>query len=73
MDVSYCDNHFTVYVNQAIMLYILNLYSDICPLFLNKTGKNKLWYKQTMQHYSLLKRNKLQSHERHKGTLKAYY
>ena len=24
------------------MLYALNLYSDICQLFLNKMGKNKL-------------------------------
>ena len=32
--------HFTIYVNQIIMLYALNLYSDVCQLFLNKTGKN---------------------------------
>ena len=32
-------NHFTVYVNQVITSYALNLYSDICQLFLNKTGK----------------------------------
>ena len=40
MDVSltYCNNHFTIYVNQTIMLYTLNLYSDVCQLFLNKTG-----------------------------------
>ena len=31
--------HFTVYVNQVITSYALNLYSDICQLFLNKTGK----------------------------------
>ena len=31
-------NHFTIYVSQAIMLYTLNLYNDICQLFLNKTG-----------------------------------
>ena len=29
-----------IYVNQIIMLYTLNLYSDICQLFLNKTEKN---------------------------------
>ena len=42
MDVSqtYGGNHFTVYVNQTIMLYTLNLYSDACQLFLNKTGKS---------------------------------
>ena len=26
-------------VNQTIMLCALNLYSDVCQLFLNKTGK----------------------------------
>lgn len=31
-------NHFVIFVNQAIMLYALNLYSDVCQLFLNKTG-----------------------------------
>ena len=31
-------NHFTVYVSQVITSYALNLYSDRCQLFLNKTG-----------------------------------
>ena len=45
MDVSwtYCGNHFTIYVNQIIMLYVYNLYSDVCQLFLNKAGKIKVW------------------------------
>ena len=40
-DVSwtYCDNHFTIYVNQTIVLYTLKLYSDLSWLFLSKTGK----------------------------------
>ena len=39
---TYRDNHFTIYVNQAIMVYILNVYSDVYQLFLSKTGvKNK--------------------------------
>lgn len=40
MDVNwtYCDNHFTMYVNQTLKLYALNLYSDVCQLFFNKTG-----------------------------------
>ena len=40
MDVSwtYYGNHFTIYVNQTIMLYAFNLYSDVCQLFFNKTG-----------------------------------
>ena len=28
-----------MYVNQAIMLYTLNLYSAVCQLYLNKTGR----------------------------------
>lgn len=36
-----CGNHFTIYINQT-MLYILNLNSDVCHLFINKTwGKTK--------------------------------
>ena len=31
-------NYFTVYVSQTIILYILNLYSEVCQLYLNKTG-----------------------------------
>lgn len=31
--------YFTTHVNQTIMVYALNLFSDICLLFLNKTGQ----------------------------------
>ena len=43
MDVSctYCHKHFTIYVNQTIMVYALNSYSIVCQLFLNKTGDKK--------------------------------
>lgn len=43
IDVSwtYLGNHFTIYVKQLIILYALNLYSDVCQLFLTKTGENK--------------------------------
>ena len=45
MNVSwtYCDNHFTIYMNQTFMLYALNIDNDVCQLFLNKTrgGNNK--------------------------------
>ena len=34
------DSHFKIYVNQTIILYNLNLHSDICQLFLNKTENN---------------------------------
>ena len=33
-----------MYVNQAIMLYALNLYIDVCQLFLNKAGKKTCWW-----------------------------
>ena len=41
MDVHqiYCGNHFMMCVSQIIILYILNLYSVICQLYLNKTGR----------------------------------
>ena len=43
MDVqwTHCDNHFMMYTNQIIMLYTLNLYSDVCQLYLTKTGRRK--------------------------------
>ena len=41
LNKTYCDNHFTIYINQTTMLHILNLYSGICQLFLNKTKKKK--------------------------------
>ena len=28
-------------VNQIIMLYVLNLHSDVCQLYLNKIGRLK--------------------------------
>ena len=42
MDViwTYCGTYFIIYLSQTIMLYTLDLYSDIISLFLNKTGKN---------------------------------
>ena len=30
-----------IHVSQVIMLYILNIYSGICQLYLNKTRKRK--------------------------------
>ena len=33
-----CGKYFITYVNQTIRLHALNLYSDVCQLFLNKTG-----------------------------------
>ena len=35
---TYCGNTIPTHVNQTIMLYTLNLYSDVCQLHLNKTG-----------------------------------
>ena len=36
-----CDNHFVRYVSQIIMMYTLNLHSDVCQLHLSKTGIKK--------------------------------
>ena len=43
MDVTliYCGNYFTIYVNQTLMLYSLNL-EIVCQLFFSKTGKKIL-------------------------------
>ena len=40
MDVHsiYCGHHLTMYVSQILMLYT-NLYSAVCQLYLNKTGR----------------------------------
>lgn len=40
MDSNYMHHgdHFMIYVTQTFMPYTLNVYSDVCPLFLNKTG-----------------------------------
>lgn len=38
-----CRYHFTISVNQIIMLYNLNFHSDIYQLFLNKTGPGKIF------------------------------
>ena len=32
--------YFMIDVNQAIMLYTVNFYSDVCQVFFNKTEKN---------------------------------
>lgn len=43
MDVSltYCGDHLTIFVNQTIMLYTLNLHSVECQVFLKKTGRER--------------------------------
>ena len=40
MDV-HCGDHFMMYVSQIMILYTLNLYSAICQLYLNKTGRRR--------------------------------
>ena len=61
MDASwtYCDNHFTIYVNQTIMLYDLDLYSEICQLFLSKTGKKIKYCLQLEVIQKLRKKNEI--------------
>ena len=44
--LTYCGDRFTVYVCQVIMLYTLNLFSAICPLYLNKGQNIKLNFKR---------------------------
>lgn len=39
--LTYHDNHFMVYLNQIIGLYTLNLYSTVCQLYPNNTGRKK--------------------------------
>lgn len=34
-------NNFTIYVSQVIVLYILNLYHVLHPLYLNKSGRKE--------------------------------
>lgn len=36
----YYSNSFAIYVSQSTILYTLNVYSDVCQLHPNKTGKN---------------------------------
>lgn len=36
---TYCGHNFMMCVSQIMMLYILNLHSDICQLLLNKTRR----------------------------------
>ena len=36
------DVHFMKTASQIIMLYALNIYSAVCQLYLNKTGRKKL-------------------------------
>lgn len=57
MNVSwtYSGNHFTIHANQTIMSCTLNIHSDVCQLFLNKTvKKTPLWdsAKPSPSHFS---------------------
>ena len=36
-----CGHHFMMHVSHIITLYTLNLYSAICQLYLDKTGRKK--------------------------------
>lgn len=39
MGVNRTRSHFMICINQTIMLCTLDLYGDVCQLFLNKTGE----------------------------------
>ena len=53
MDVNwyYGGNHFTIDVNETIMLCNLNLHSDVCQLFLNKTGNKQEEFNKSSKLY----------------------
>ena len=34
-----CDNHFKMYTSQIIILYTSKLYSTVCKLYIDKTGR----------------------------------
>ena len=38
---TYCCDHVIMYVSQIITLYTLNLFTAVCQLYLNKTGRKK--------------------------------
>lgn len=39
--LTYCGNHFTIYLSQIVILYTLNLYSVVCPCVSIKLGGKK--------------------------------
>ena len=43
MDVqsTYHGNYFMMCIDKIIMLYTLNLYSAVCQLYVNKTGRER--------------------------------
>lgn len=55
---THCGNHFTIYVNQTMVLFALHLYSGLCQLLLSKNG-NKVsvrgsgFGQQSLQHWRL--------------------
>lgn len=40
----YCSKHFMIHVSQIILLYTSHLYTAICQLYVNKTGKQEILY-----------------------------
>lgn len=42
-------NHFTVCINQCIMLYTLNLQCPVCQLFLSNTEKRGIFVKENLK------------------------
>ena len=51
---SYCDNNFMMYVSQIILLFILNFYSAVCQLHLNRTGRRKQTKKSKQEQHTML-------------------
>ena len=46
-----------MYVSQIIMLYTLNVYSAVCQLYLNKTGRKKVHLLTTFENWVISNEN----------------
>lgn len=51
---AYCGNHLTIYINQTIMLYTLNLYNNVYQLFLNRIGGKKATLKKREDNFEII-------------------
>ena len=54
MEMKQCDNYLMIYVSQisqVIMLYTLNLHGAVCQLYLNITGRKRI-YQEKIFYYT---------------------
>ena len=45
--LTYCGNHFMIYVSQIIMLYTLYLHRTVCQVYLDKTEGGELLFSKS--------------------------